>query len=128
MPRVAKGNLASAFIFAWEGIAYVVHTQRNMRIHLGVATVVLLTAGALRVSRIELAILLLCIMAVTALEMLNTVVEAAVDLATEEYDARAKVAKDVAAGAVLATSVGAALIGVLILGPHLLRVLPLSRI
>src|SRR6185437_15454174 len=84
MPRVAKGNLAAAFIFAWEGIAYVVHTQRNMRIHLGVATVVLLAAGALRVSRIELAILLLCIMAVTALEMLNTVVEAAVDLATEE--------------------------------------------
>ena len=114
-----KGSFSSAFVFAWQGLGYVVRTQRNMRIHLSVAAAVLLVAGALRVSALELAVLLLCIMAVVALEMLNTVVEAVVDLTTEEYDPLAKIAKDVAAGAVLVTSAGAAIVGVLILGPHL---------
>ncbi|MGH2411630.1 MAG: diacylglycerol kinase family protein, partial [Chloroflexota bacterium] len=76
-------------------------TQRNMRIHVGAAAAVLALAGVLRVARVELAVLLLCILAVLTLEMLNTVVEAVVDLATEEYHPLAKIAKDVAAGAVL---------------------------
>jgi diacylglycerol kinase len=90
-----------------------------MRIHLGAATAVLLLAAALRVSRLELAGLLLCIMAVTSLEMINTVVESVVDLVTEEYHPLAKIAKDVAAGAVLVSSIGAVLVGLLILGPPL---------
>ena len=90
-----------------------------MRIHLGAAAAVLVLAGALRVSRLELACLVLCIMAVIALEMVNTVVEAVVDLVTEEYHPLAKIAKDVAAGAVLVSSVGAIIVGLLILGPPL---------
>ncbi len=114
-----SGTLASSFRFAWQGVAYVVRTQRNMRIHLGVATTVLVLAGALRISRLELACLLLCILAVTTLEMVNTVVEAVVDLVAEEYHPLAKIAKDVAAGAVLVGAVGASVIGLLILGPPL---------
>jgi diacylglycerol kinase (ATP) len=118
-----SGSLAASFLFAWQGVAYVVRTQRNMRIHLGVGAGVLGLAGALHVSRLELACLLLCIMAVSVLEMLNTVVEAVVDLVTEEYHPLAKIAKDVAAGAVLVSSVGSVVVGLLILGPHLIRVL-----
>jgi diacylglycerol kinase len=90
-----------------------------MRIHLVAATAVLILAAALRVSRLELACLLLCIMMVTALEMINTVVESVVDLVTEEYHPLAKIAKDAAAGAVLVSSIGAAVVGLLILGPPL---------
>ncbi len=114
-----SGTTAASFLFAWQGVAYVVRTQRNMRIHLGVATAVLVLAGALRVSRLELACLLLCILAVTTLEMVNTVVEAVVDLVTEEYHPLAKIAKDVAAGAVMTGAVGTAVVGLLILGPPL---------
>ncbi len=120
-----SGTLWASFAFAWQGIVHVVRTQRNMRVHLGAAAAVLAAAALLGVSRVELAVLLLCIMAVLSLEMLNTVVEAVVDLATEEYHPLAKIAKDVAAGAVLVTSIGAACIGLLILGPHLARALGL---
>lgn len=116
-----RDTLLASFRFAGQGIAYVIRTQRNMRIHLGVAGCVLALAGAVGVSRLELAVLLLCILAVLTLEMLNTVVEAVVDLATGEYHPLAKIAKDVAAGAVLVMSGGAAIIGLLILGPPLAR-------
>jgi len=118
---VRRDTLLASFRFAGQGIAYVIRTQRNMRIHLGVAGCVLALAGAVGVSRLELAVLLLCILAVLTLEMLNTVVEAVVDLATGEYHPLAKIAKDVAAGAVLVMSGGAAIIGLLILGPPLAR-------
>ncbi|HEY8285338.1 MAG TPA: diacylglycerol kinase family protein [Chloroflexota bacterium] len=123
MPRVRNGTLGAAFRFAGQGVVYVFRTQRNMRIHAGAAGGVLALAGLLGVSRVELAVLLLCILAVLTLEMLNTVVEAVVDLATEEYHPLAKVAKDVAAGAVLVMAVGAAAIGLLILGPPMARAL-----
>jgi diacylglycerol kinase (ATP) len=114
-----SGNIGSAFLFAWQGVAYVVRSQRNMRIHLVAATAVLTLAAALRVSRLEFACLLLCIVVVTVLEMINTVVESVVDLVTEEYHPLAKIAKDVAAGAVLVGSIGAAVVGLLLLGPPL---------
>jgi diacylglycerol kinase (ATP) len=114
-----SGDLGSAFLFAWQGVAYVARSQRNMRIHLAAATVVLILAVALRVSRLELACLVLCIVLVMVLEMINTVVESVVDLVTEEFHPLAKIAKDVAAGAVLVSSIGAVVVGLLLLGPPL---------
>ncbi|HXT37264.1 MAG TPA: diacylglycerol kinase family protein [Chloroflexota bacterium] len=121
MPRVRSGSLSAAFYFAARGIIYVFRTQRNMRIHVCAAAGVLVLAGILGVSRVEVAVLLLCILAVLTLEMLNTVVEAVVDLATEQYHPLAKIAKDMAAGAVLVMAIGAAAIGLLILGPPLVQ-------
>jgi len=80
---------------------------------------VLVLAAALGVAIMEWAILLLCMVAVIVAEMLNTVVESIVDLITGQYHPLAKVAKDVAAGAVLVTAIGSAGIGLLVLGPHL---------
>lgn len=120
-PEVApqrRGTLRSGFVYAWQGIVYVFRTQRNARIHLAVAVFVLAVAALLRVSLLELSILLVCIMAVIVAEMLNTVVEAVVDLVTAQYHPLAKVAKDVAAGAVLSSAIVSAVIGVLVLGPH----------
>jgi len=114
-----ESKLVPSFDYAWQGIVHVVRTQRNMRIHLAIASAVLVLAAALGVAIMEWAILLLCMVAVIVAEMLNTVVESIVDLITGQYHPLAKVAKDVAAGAVLVTAIGSAGIGLLVLGPHL---------
>ena len=67
--------------------------------------------------------IILAIVAVIAAEMINTVAEAIVDLVTETYHLLAKIAKDVAAGAVLWSAIGAVVVGIVIFGPHLLFLL-----
>ena len=76
-------------------------TQRNLRIHFVVAALVLVAALVSGVDKLELIALLLAIAFVLIAEMLNTAVEAAVDVATTSFDPMAKLAKDIAAGAVL---------------------------
>ena len=94
-------------------------TQRNMRFHVVVAAVVLVLSLLVGVSKLELAILVLVIAGVFVTEMLNTALEFAVDLATKEYHPLAKLAKDISAGAVLVSSIGAVLVGYLILADDL---------
>jgi diacylglycerol kinase (ATP) len=89
--------------------------------------VALLAVGmglALGIGTGEWAALLTVITVVIALELLNTVVEAAVDLASPQFHPKAKVAKDVAAGAVLVSAVGATLVGAVIFLPRLLALAP----
>ena len=122
--HVAPGRaatLVSSLRFAWAGLAYVARTQRNFRIHL---TLGLLATGlgvALGFAPLEWAVLAGIVPLVLVAEMLNTVVEAAVDLASPAYHPLAKVAKDVAAGAVLLTALGAVVAGLCLFGPHLLH-------
>lgn len=97
---------------------YCIRTQRNFRIELGMAVVALSLSLWLKTG---LAAILACIVSVLVLEMLNTAIEAVVDLVTEEYHPLARIAKDVAAGAVLVASLGAALIGAVTLIPPLLE-------
>ena len=124
-PRSRQGLHAflKGFTYAWAGLTYVVRTQRNMRFHLCAACAVVALAALLHLALLEWAILLTCILGVIVAEMLNTIVEAVVDLITDRYHPLAKIAKDVAAGAVLLSAIGSAGIGLLILGPHLWRVL-----
>jgi diacylglycerol kinase (ATP) len=96
-----------------------VRTQRNMRFHVVVAVVVLVASLFVGVSRIELAFLILTILLVFVTELFNTAMEFVVDLATKEYHPLAKLAKDVSAGAVLVSSVGAVLVGYLVLADDL---------
>ncbi len=113
-------TLVSSVRFACAGLAYVARTQRNFRIHL---TLGLLATGLGVVCGfvpLEWAVLAGIITLVLFAEMLNTVVEAAVDLASPGYHPLAKVAKDVAAGAVLVTALGAVVAGLCLFGPHLL--------
>jgi diacylglycerol kinase len=109
----------SAFRFAWQGVLHVLSSQRNARIHLGVAAAVIAAALGARVSGLELAVLVLCITLVIGAEMMNTVVEAIVDLVSPGYHPLAKIAKDVAAGAVLVCAGGSAIIGLIIFVPQL---------
>jgi diacylglycerol kinase (ATP) len=119
--RRGKGQqgVVSSFEHAYRGMTYAVRTQRNMRIHVVVAVVVLVASLLLGVSKLELAVLVLTILFVFVTELFNTAMEFVVDLATREYHPLAKLAKDVSAGAVLVSSVGALLVGYLILADDL---------
>ena len=89
-------------------------TQRNMRIHFAIAVVVLVLALVVNVSKIELIALLISITFVLIAEMINTALEGAIDVATSSFDPMAKLAKDVAAGAVLIASLNAIAVGYLV--------------
>lgn len=107
-------SLLWSFNYAIEGIVYALKTQRNMRLHLLAAVVVLVAALALRITRFELIALLFAIAFVLVTELLNTALEAAVDVGTEHFDPVAKAAKDAAAGAVLIASVNAVAVGYIV--------------
>ena len=107
-------TLLESFNFAVEGIIHVVRTQRNMRIHLLAAVLVLVAAIWIGVSKLELIALLLAIAFVFIAEMINSALEQAIDVATTSFDPLAKLAKDVAAGAVLIATVNAIAIGYLV--------------
>jgi diacylglycerol kinase (ATP) len=103
-----------SFNYAAEGIIHVLRTQRNMRIHFAVAFIVLVAALIADIAKLELVALLISITFVLIAEMLNTAVEAAIDIATTSFDPMAKLAKDIAAGAVLIASVNALAVGYLV--------------
>jgi diacylglycerol kinase (ATP) len=116
--REAVGLVAS-FNFAFEGLIYVVRTQRNMRVHFVAALLVLLAGLQVGVSRVELLLLMLASSFVLVAEMVNTAIEKAIDVATGSFDPVARVAKDVAAGAVLVAAVNAAFVGYLVFASRL---------
>ena len=99
---------------------FALRSQRNARIHVAIATVVLVLGLYLKLELIQWAIIVLTTGFVFAAELFNTVIESIIDLVTEEYHPLAKQAKDVAAAAVLTSAVVAVAVGALILGPPLL--------
>lgn len=109
-----KYKLRDSFRFAFEGIRSTFQTERNFRIHLVVAIVVIGMALFLEVPKIDFILLLIIIALVFCAELLNTAIEAVIDLVSPEWHPFAKVAKDTAAGAVLVSAVFAVVIGVLI--------------
>ena len=109
-----RPSVFESFNFAFEGIIHVLRTQRNMRIHLLAAVIVLVAAIWVGVSKLELIALLLAIAFVFITEMINSALEQAIDVATTSFDPLAKLAKDVAAGAVLIATVNAIAIGYLV--------------
>jgi diacylglycerol kinase (ATP) len=116
-PPPAPGRaptLIDSFNYALEGIIHVLRTQRNLRIHFAVAVVVIGAAAALGVERMELIALLIVIAFVLVAEMVNTAIEGAIDISTTSFDPNAKLAKDVAAGAVLISTVTAIAVGYLV--------------
>jgi diacylglycerol kinase (ATP) len=112
--------------WAFEGVIHVLRTQRNMRIHFALATAVLILAFSYGVTKLELMALLVAISFVLIAEMVNTAIEATIDLATTSFDPLAKIAKDIAAGAVLIAAVNAIVVGYLVFADRLTQ--PSSRL
>lgn len=115
----------AAFRYAVAGVIYAFKTERNFKIHIFAAIVVLLFAFFLSVSRIEWIILILVICVTITLELVNTAIENVVNLITVERHPLAKVAKDVAAGAVLVSSLASVIIGLIIFIPRLIELFKL---
>lgn len=104
-------TLARSFRNAWRGVAFCIKNERNMRIHLMVGAYVLAFAPFYHFTRAEFILLLIVIGMVISAEAVNTAIEAAINLQTQWYDNIARIAKDVAAGAVLVCAFFAAAIG-----------------
>jgi diacylglycerol kinase (ATP) len=109
--KIKVYSLARSFKFAANGIKYCVKNERNMRIHLTAAAYVLVFAQFYHFSQTQFTVLLLTIGMVLFAEAVNTAVEVLVNLETQSYDSLARIAKDVAAGAVLICALFAAAVG-----------------
>lgn len=102
---------------AWDGVCYTIRTQRNARIHIAMGSIVILAAILMNLNFASVGLLVLTIGSVLAAETINTTVEAIVDLLSPEFHDQAKIAKDVAAGAVLIVSITAIVVGLLVFVP-----------
>jgi diacylglycerol kinase (ATP) len=121
---VRSRSLLWSFDYAIRGIVHTLRTQRNMRIHMVSAAFVFIAALVLKVSGLELVALIFAVGLVIVCELMNTAVEAVVDLATANYDPLAAIAKDVAAGGVLISAVTAVAVGYVV---FFNRVTPLAQ-
>jgi diacylglycerol kinase (ATP) len=118
-PKHKSPSLVQSFNYAFEGIVRVLRRERNMRIHFAAATAALVLAIVYDVTRLELIAIVFAISFVFIAEMVNTAVEAAVDVATTAFHPLAKLAKDISAGAVLIASVNAVVVGYLVFADRL---------
>jgi diacylglycerol kinase (ATP) len=110
----SRQSLFQSFNNATEGVIHALRTQRNLWIHFTIAAGVLVAAVAFGVSKIELMVLLVAITFVLVAELVNTAIEATVDVASTSFDPMAKLAKDIAAGAVLIATLNAVAVGYLV--------------
>ena len=116
-------NFFQALKNSINGISYTLKTQRNIKIQSVFAILVIIIGFILKISLIEWMILIITIFSVFVSELFNTAIEKVVDLYTEEYNEKAKIAKDVASGAVSLIAVCSVLIGVLIFGVRIIKLI-----
>lgn len=105
--------------FAIEGILHGTKTQRHLRYHLYSAAGILVLCYILGISRNDFLVISIMVIVVLVAELFNTAIETMVDILSPEHSEKARIAKDVAAGAVLTTAFGAAVIGYIILMPYI---------
>jgi len=121
-PFSFTGRIRS-FKYAIVGIWTMLKSQHNAWVH-AFATIAVVIAGfVFGISTSEWCLLVLAIIAVWMAEALNTAIEFLADVASPDFHPLVKKAKDVAAGAVLISAIGAIVIGIIIFGPHVLKLL-----
>lgn len=109
-----RQSLYRAFRCAIRGILTAVQTERNMKIHIAAALIVFIAAALLQLDRIRWLFLLLAVSLVFIAELVNTAVEAIIDLISPDEHELARVAKDTAAGAAFVAAAFAVVIGILV--------------
>ncbi|HMM48707.1 MAG TPA: diacylglycerol kinase [Miltoncostaeaceae bacterium] len=122
LPR--QGSVRWSLTWAFEGIVWALRSQRNMQIHVGAATLALLAGVLVDFSRIEMAVLVGAISMVLVAEMINTAIEATIDAVITGYHPLVKIAKDVAAGAVLVATINALAVAYFMFYEHLSSTTP----
>ena len=123
MKKTGKNPLYKSFGYAFEGIFAGIRGERNMKLHCFAAVCVVVAGVLFHISVTEWCICLVLFGLILSLELVNTAIEAVVDLVTEDKKPLAKLAKDTAAGAVLIAAVMAAMAGLLIFVPKLISFL-----
>ncbi|MFJ7975012.1 diacylglycerol kinase family protein [Peribacillus sp. JNUCC 23] len=114
-----KSSLVKSFGYAFSGIISAVKSERNMKIHVVIALLVIGFGFYFSLSGIEWLFIMLAISGTITLEMVNSSIERAVDLATDQIHPLAKEAKDFAAGAVLIYAIFSVIIGIIIFLPKI---------
>jgi diacylglycerol kinase len=118
-PQSEWQKFIAGFGYAFNGLGYALRTQRNIRVHTAIGMLAIIMGIVLHISAVEFAMIFVAITGVFIAELFNTVIELSIDLSTPEYNPLAKIAKDVAAGAVLLNAILAVIIGIFVFGPHL---------
>lgn len=113
-------DFCNALKNALRGIGNVLKKERNIKIQLVVALLVLIIGIMFRISYIEWGILTITIFLVLVTETLNTAIEKTVDMITKEYNEEVKVVKDISAGAVLFSAIASVIVGIIIFLPKIL--------
>ncbi|MDR1004570.1 MAG: diacylglycerol kinase family protein [Prevotellaceae bacterium] len=112
-----------SFGYACKGIRQCICKEQNLYFHVAAAVLVVTAGFSLGISRTEWLVVILCIGMVIAAELFNSALERVVDLVSPEYHLIAGMVKDIAAGAVLVCAATAAVAGLIIFIPHLIRLL-----
>ena len=124
MTKPKKPNFPSTFKNARKGMRLTLKSERNLRIHLFVASLVLVSAYCLNFSINKFCILLLTIAGVISAEMFNSAIEFSLDaIFHNKFNRMVGMAKDIAAGAVMIVTISAVLIGVLLFAPPLIQLI-----
>lgn len=121
-PRQEYKKLINSFKYAIEGIISSFKTERNMKIHVLAMIVVIALGLFFKLNKVEWCFIIIAIASVISAELFNTAIETVVDMVSPERNPKAKLTKDIAAGAVLVVAIGAAIIGFIIFGPQIMNV------
>lgn len=113
-------KLINSFKYAIQGIFTSFKTEKNMKIHILIMLLVIIAGILLKISKLEWIICIILFSIVIAGELFNTAIETVVDMVMPDKNEKAKIAKDVSAGAVLLVAIGAAIIGLMIFIPKIL--------
>ena len=113
-------KLIKSFKYAFEGILTGIKEEQNMKIHIIIMILVIIFGIMLKINTTEWIICILLFGLVISMELMNTAIENTVNLITKEKNQQAKIAKDVAAGAVLVSAIVSAIIGLMIFVPKIL--------
>ena len=120
MKKENRKKLINSFKYAFEGIFSSFKTEQNMKIHVILMILVIIFGIILKISKFEWIICIILFGFVISLELINTAIENIVDLITVEKNPKAKLIKDVSAGAVLIAAIASAIVGLIIFIPYIL--------
>ena len=119
MLKVKTKKLANGFKYAGRGIISSLKTERNMKIHFIIMLLVILFGALLKIDKYEWLICIICFALVIGGELFNTAIEVVVDIAMPYRNEKARIAKDISAGAVLVLAIASAIIGLIIFVPKI---------
>ena len=114
-------RLSSSLKYAFDGLKYAYKNEQSMTVHIVVTILVIMFGFIFEISSYEWIIVVLCIGIMMCVELVNTSIEAVVDLVTKKYDEKAKVAKDVAAAVSVMFSITSIIVGLIIFAPKIIN-------